>query len=438
MEVERAEPDTEQSGAGRERAPTRSDAADAGSTAATPLINQAGQLRFVSVESLRAVGALGVVIAQVWGAAGGSFYDSFVDRLKSGIGFGAFFFFALTGALLYLPFAKRDFGGGRRITLGRYAMNRALRIFPLYFACLFVVMVLLYGENSLQQWVRWGLFLENFWPREILEVNGVFWTVVIELHFYILLPLIAWLIARTARGSIRKAALVLLALGLLSYAVRLKYWLIPDTQDKNEYIYFSLLSTFFLVAAGMLVSLLVVHWQQRGRPAWVRGWRASSDVWMLSAVPLWLIVIVDYNFDFLLAPASFLVLAACLLPLEGRRVCVRILEWKWIAILGLGAYSIYVWHVPLIHELTDTTGTDHTGNSLQDNYWLLMAITLPLICIVSMISYRLIEEPALRLRRRWSGAGKAAETEAITPTHAAPAPRSAEGRPAPASPGAEP
>ena len=354
--------------------------------APTKMIEQAGQLRFTSVESLRAVGALGVVMTHVWGATEGEFYDTFLDRLASGVGFGALFFFALTGCLLYLPFAKRDFGDGREIGLRQYGINRALRIFPLYYACLVVVLLFIKDDLGLETWLRWALFLENFQPSGILDVNGVFWTVVIELHFYLLLPLIAWGIARFAGRSIRRAALVLFGLGAASYLIHLTFVVLPA--EGNRYVYFSLPAWFFLVAAGMLVSLLVVHWRENGRPAWVRGPLASSDVWIFSAVPLWLLVIVDYDFDLLLAPASFLVLAGCLLPLEGRRVAIRILEWRWIAILGLGAYSIYVWHVPLIDVLTD----DLT-NSLTDSYLLLLAITMPLICLVSVISYRLIEEP---------------------------------------------
>jgi peptidoglycan/LPS O-acetylase OafA/YrhL len=406
-------------GAGTEAA----SGAAAAEAAPSTLIEQAGQLRFTSVESLRAVGALGVVMTHVWGATEGEFYESFTHRLASGVGFGALFFFALTGCLLYLPFAKRDFGGGREIGLRQYGINRALRIFPLYYACLVIVVLFVKEDVSFEVALRWALFLENFYPEGILDVNGVFWTVVIELHFYLLLPLIAWGIARLARSSIRRAALVLIGLGTASYLIHLKYVVLPDQSNRD--VYFSLPAWFFLVAAGMLVSLLVVHWREHGPPSWVRGPLASSDVWIFSAVPLWFLVIVDYDFDLLLAPASFLVLAGCLLPLEGRRVAIRILEWRWIAVLGLSAYSIYVWHVPLIDVLT----ADLT-NSLTDSYFLLLAITMPLICVVSLISYRLVEEPALRLRRRWLGpAGPRrpeppAQPREVEPASSAPAPTS--------------
>jgi peptidoglycan/LPS O-acetylase OafA/YrhL len=383
-------------------------AAAAAGTVQGALVTQASQVRFASVEAVRALAAIGVVVGHSWGAAGGSFYDTFGDRIISAVAFGAFFFFALSGALLYLPFARRDFGGGRRIDLRQYGINRALRIFPLYYANVIIVLLVLEGGGSTQEWLRWGLFLENFWPRELLEVNGVLWTIVIELHFYASLPLIAWFVARMGRGTIRGAALVLLGLALVSLAIRAKYWLLPDPAEQNEYVYFSILSTFFLIAAGMLAALVQVAWSN-GRPAWVRGVLASSDAWFLAAIPLWLLVAWDYDYDALLAPASFLVLGGCLLPLEGRRIILRILEWKPIVILGLASYSIYVWHVPMLEVVTDD-GT----NALADSFLVLLSVAVPLACAVALLSYRVIEAPVLRLRRRW--------VAAITPRPQAAAP----------------
>lgn len=367
----------------------------AGELPAGATIKQESEVRIASVESTRAIAAIGVIVGHAWGTAGGDFYATFGDRLISAASFGAFYFFALSGALLYLPFARRDFGGGRALKLTRYGVNRALRIVPLYLVNVAVVLIVLEGGGTGEQWLRWTLFLENFWPEDILEVNGVLWTLVIELHFYLVLPLLAWVIARVARGSLWRAAAILLGLAAVSLAIRAHYWLIPDSAHQNDYVYFSILSTFYLFAGGMLVALLRVSWSD-GPPAWLRGPFASSDAWMLAAIPLWAAVAWDYDLDALLAPASFLVLGACLLPLGGRRVLVRGLEWKPIAVLGLASYSIYVWHTPILELITDDG-----QNSLADSFLVLLAIAVPLVCAFSLLSYKLVEAPALRLRRRW-------------------------------------
>ena len=59
-------------------------------------------------------------------------------------------FFATSGYLLYLPFARRDFASGEQISLRQYAFNRARRIFPLYWVGLIVVLLAFRGGGMLR------------------------------------------------------------------------------------------------------------------------------------------------------------------------------------------------------------------------------------------------------------------------------------------------
>src|SRR4051812_5781150 len=89
---------------------------------------QAGGRRPARVESLRALAALAVAAAHAWGLAHAyqpATRESYFGRVVFGGGFGVFLFFALSGYLLFWPFARRYFGGGAPIDLGRYAFNRA-------------------------------------------------------------------------------------------------------------------------------------------------------------------------------------------------------------------------------------------------------------------------------------------------------------------------
>src|SRR5690348_5029166 len=91
-------------------------------------VEQACKIRSTRVESLRALAALAVLEGHVFGANvayGRSAYDSWWHRTLLGGGFGVYLFFVLSGYLLYLPFARRDFGAGRRTHLRSYARNRA-------------------------------------------------------------------------------------------------------------------------------------------------------------------------------------------------------------------------------------------------------------------------------------------------------------------------
>ena len=367
-----------------------------------PRVSQAGERRELRWESLRAIAALGVLVAHTYGQAGGNFYGDYSERLVAGVGFGALFFFTLSGCLLYIPFARRDFGGGREIKLSQYATNRALRIFPLYYVALVVVLVFQEGGGSLEQWVRFGLLLENFSVETLNTVNGSLWTIVVELHFYLLLPPLAWAIARIAKRSTARALVVLAVLATISILIRSYSLANPQEEVLLRY---SLPATFYFVCAGMALALLRTRWHGE-RPSWLRGPLAQAELWMLAALPFWLLFCWDYRLEPLFGISCFLALGACVLPLESGRL-LRVLDWKLLGVIGLASYSLYIWHVPALRVLTDE-GT----NALADHFLVLLAVGIPVCCLVALLSYRVIEEPALRLRKRWGGTAWGGETGA--------------------------
>jgi peptidoglycan/LPS O-acetylase OafA/YrhL len=124
------------------------------------------------------------------------------------------------------------------------------------------------------------------------------------------------------------------------------------------------------------------------------GVLAASDAWFAGAIALWLAVVLNgYDWDFLIAPASFLVLGACVLDLRPGAI-QAMLALRWLALLGIASYSLYLWHFPVLELLTN--------QGASPELLPLAALTLPVTIAVAAISYRLIEEPFLRLRGRWA------------------------------------
>ena len=314
-----------------------------------------------------------------------------VERLGFGGSYGVNLFFALSGYLLFWPFVKHSFGDGRRIDLGRYAANRALRILPLYYVVLVAYLVIWHDGGTLRQWLLFGTFSENFSTDTILTVNPVMWSLVIEVHFYLLLPLFAFLLAKVAAGSSRRALAVVVGLGLASFALRWATLYRDPTPD--PYLRYSLLSTFMFFVPGMVLALLRLMWE-RGLPSWLAGPLRAPEVWLAGSVAIWLLVASGQTRGYPIAAASFLLLGACVLPLRPSGL-VRSLDWRPLALIGVVSYSVYLWHVLVVNELEDwgVTGT-----------WERLAVSLPAVVAVAAISYALVERPFLRLRRRWGSA----------------------------------
>lgn len=322
-----------------------------------------------------------------------------LEKIAYGGGYGVFFFFALTGYLLFWPFAKRYFGGGDSIDLRRYAVNRALRILPLYYAVVIVVLLLQEHNPGLGVWARFLTFTETLSPGTAGRIVGPAWSLVVELCFYLLLPLLAWAVARIARGSVARGAAILIALGLASLAVRVVTIYSADPIDPLWRL--NLPATFLFFVPGMLLALLRVSWEGR-RPAWLRGPPLQGDIWILASIPLWaLVVLVSYSLDFLVGVAAFLIVGACVLPIRTGPL-TNALQWRPLAVIGVASYSLYLWHVPVIKAEIDAGSS--TG------FWALTAIAVPVCILVALASYAVIERPFLRLRRQW--ARSAAKQEA--------------------------
>lgn len=352
-------------------------------------VDQAGEIRSARLESLRAIAALAVLEGHVWGASvdyGHSSYDSLWHRILFGGGFGVFLFFALSGYLLYLPFARRDFGGGRQTDIGTYARNRALRILPLYYVV--AVTYLAIFRPNFGTWLRFLTFTENFSSSTVARVDGPMWSLAVELLFYALLPLLALAIARVARESVVCATSLLLIVGAAAAGYRWVAFL--GAAHPGRLVQYNLPATFFFFIPGMLLALAKARTERESRNVLpgIFGW---SSVWIVASALCWGILFWRYQWDLLAGAASFLLIGASVLPLR-RSITFTALEWRPLAMVGIASYSLYLWHLPIVNAL----GTHALGGYIGH------LVVATAVCVaVALLSYRLIESPFLRLRHRW-------------------------------------
>lgn len=357
-------------------------------------ISQAGERRSARIESLRALAALAVVEGHVFGTArhyGRGAYDTFLHRALLGGGFGVFVFFALSGYLLSWPFVRRDLGAADgQVDLRRYALNRAVRILPLYYAGVAILLVVRNHGGTFEQWWRHGLLVQSLSLRTLNTVDGPLWSIAVELQFYALLPLLAWALRRLSRGSIARAGASVAVLGMASLAWRV--WTVQVPAHPGAWQY-QLPTTFCFFVPGLFLAQLRRAWEW-GRPTWLRGTAARQDAWIVASVAAFALVWWRYDLEGLTALASFFVVGAVVLPLERGRL-VELLDWRPLALLGVASYSLYLWHLPLVEELA---GASWAPRSVLGQ----LALALVLCVGVAAVSYRVIEAPFLALRRRWT------------------------------------
>lgn len=316
---------------------------------------------------------------------------------------GVALFFVLSGFLLSLPFlAEAD--GGPRVSRRRYAERRALRILPLYWALLLV------AAASTGEWLRaapYLVFANGFMPlpTAIEPYTNVVWSLATEVQFYLLLPLLPLAL----RGTWGPALLVIYAITWLFWAVG---WLQPFGMATTFRFSHSVFGRGWTFLAGIGVA-----WVYRQHGAALRARAASmpllrhggSDAILaavllaLGGILLWTLrhkpnaIVLPPLMVWQLAEAAAwgaVLLLVLVAPLRVK----PLFQNRGLITLGVLSYSIYLWHVPVLHAVLAVFPSAWRGwNGAGFGAF---AVSSVLILAGSMVTYRLIEQPFLRRKTR--------------------------------------
>jgi len=310
----------------------------------------------------------------------GNYYDQPLRYRPILLGrFGVVVFFVLSGYLIFRPFARRQLVGGWPVRLQSYATNRALRILPLYYVAVIVLLFTTLPGGPKGEEVWRSLLFAQYYSSTIRVVDGPLWSLVCEVQFYILLPLMAFVLLRAAKGEVRRALVVLTVWLLAMYEV---YVFTPSSAPPWQ---FSLPGNMVNFAAGMLLCVVEMRW----RDTLERG--SVQLALAVAAAGAWIAVFLHPSNEGALLAAVLVVALAIARPyprskLGGHRL------FRLGTSLGLASYSLYVWHVPVIEELARL----HLLPS--KSLWLAFVVAVPVCCVVAWVSYNLIERPFMSLR----------------------------------------
>jgi peptidoglycan/LPS O-acetylase OafA/YrhL len=333
-----------------------------------------------ALDGLRAVAILAVL--------GFHFPGPFVDG-----GFlGVDLFFVLSGflitTLLYVEWEETG-----AIRLGAFYGRRALRLFPALAAYLIVglLAVHLVGDADLEQRSQTGALSAAFYVANWVRVThgidslGVFnhtWSLSIEEQFYLVWPVMLWMLLRSGRTSRQIAGILTLALAL-SVAWRLVLW---DGGANFGRLY----NGSDTHADPLILGCLLAVWRRK------HSVRPTTLMVAVAALALGAAVVLaraDAPYMFLgvltLFALACAVLIAAVDQLGSAGRLVWLLSLPPLVLIGRLSYSLYLWHY-LVYQLILRT-------VLTPKWQLLADIVLSFL--LAFLSYTYIERPFLRLKR---------------------------------------
>ena len=292
-------------------------------------------------------------------------------------------FFFISGFLIY-----GSWNNIHKDKLKVFFTNRILRIYPALILCFFISVLSVIMTGYLKaaiitdpQFISWAaaqLSIFQFYNPEFLRgygigaLNGSLWTIAVELQFYVLTPLIAWLYRYHKKWAVT-FFMVCVVFNILNTHI------IGDT---------TLMGKLFKVSFMPWISMFMVG-------AYVSS-NARLQSWILkrNLVGLILIYVVTYYMTSVFGMGNgngitliaYLAVAALVFKLAYTKPQISDQLLKKMDI----SYGIYIYHMPVINFLIFY---NYTGTAIS------VISGLSFTIILAIMSWVFIEKPALKFKK---------------------------------------
>ena len=347
--------------------------------------------RFTFLDALRGIAATGVAAFHIsrYGPVAQAARQAIPSWLEVPLKHGwvgVQIFFVLSGFVI--AYSLR----ASRVTpafVAQFAVRRSLRLDPAYWTTIAVVLVLsalvpsIFSDPALEgdpvsvgQLAAHLLYLQNILGLGNISVG--FWTLCIEVQFYLML-IGALCLAQWIAGNsepVCRQDLMRLA-GVLALPALLSLFVFSRDQSSEDW----LIHFFCMFYLGILAC-----WSLEGK---VRGW----VFWAYGSA-----VVLRLGWQWSLDISVALVTAVSIYVVGRRGHLGDWLNIGWLQYLGRISYSLYLIHYPVACVIT-ALGYELTGTSaIAAAGWLVAALAISIVA--ADLLYRAVESPSLELSRR--------------------------------------
>lgn len=354
------------------------------------------------LESIRGIAVLLVFFFHIYGIslAENKPEVSFFMGYIAGGNTGVTLFFVLSGFLLSLPFIK-GLGLGKHPSIRDYFVSRFLRIIPLYYLIV-IISILVSGKTA----AGLSALAFNYIGFEIFPYSVVWWTLSTEVQFYLLLPVVMYML----RGRVGVILLISLIIvwALWYYHTNLNI----DTNSARPMEMLKTKSVFGRLPAFLfgILTAYAYYFIKKGDSLSSKYWEWLSSLGIVSLVLILGVILqnaaspgsdaetkwhIHHSYE-AICWSGILLLITTSNPI-GKTLLIN----KPLALLGKLSYSIYLVHVPIIfyivYPIRQSIGSDIYPGS--DLFYLATSLSMLATVLVSFFTYQLIERPFLNIKQ---------------------------------------
>jgi peptidoglycan/LPS O-acetylase OafA/YrhL len=367
-------------------------------------VQSAAPIAGVHIQALDGIRGLAIVLVLFFHYGRSARDFGFQNPLLSASEFGwvgVDLFFVLSGFLI--TGILYDARGSKKYFRNFYA-RRSLRIFPLYYLALVVVLVLAALWPGAGVWPTFSPLWFVFYLSNVAMITqaplgaGIlshFWSLAIEEHFYLFWPVLVFFAARQR--------LMAIAAGLLVFSLSLRVMLAFSGAMSPEAFYFLTPLRLDGLVVGAICSLAVrgaegvMPWSRAGWMAMLGGGAAVLLIVLFArTLSYHNIAMQTFGFTFLAVAFGGLLLVTLSFGPANRIFSHPVLRW-----FGRYSYGLYVWH-PIVNVLlfyTSIKALFGVQGALASLLYLVFAFSMTLA--VALASYHFMEKKFLSYKSRF-------------------------------------
>lgn len=298
-------------------------------------------------------------------------------------------FFAISGFILGIPFAKFYLAKGDPVSLKKYFLRRLTRLEPPY---IIVMTILLFGavyvaeiltlQNGIVSYLSSIFYSHNFiFPETLPELNGATWSLEVEVQFYILAPLMAYIFSvKSLLG--RRLSMVSIALLFLV----INHFILSQTH------YISLINYFQYFLIGFLLADLYVS-----DSALLPKTKFDFLIGLFFFLIIWLFTVEDFNTDLqkFIWELMLIISIFFLYYYVLFHKIFKFLSFKIITNIGGMCYSIYLLHASIFSLFGNPVSKLSFSKYSYINVTIYSIILLFLVLSISSVFFLLVERPCM-------------------------------------------
>ena len=304
---------------------------------------------------------------------------------------GVDIFFVISGFVITASLARRQ-SDSSTVFLLEFYERRIRRLLPALLVCVVITSLLLCLVDptpAIRLGTAWrsllgfsNIILYNLstdYFSSSTEINPFThtWSLGVEAQFYLLFPLLL-LWTRFVPSPEKGASALFKFTGILSIASLIYFFYQYSTNQPAAF--FLLPSRFWQLGAGCLLFLASMK-----KSGWAARWRKRCNGLAATGALVAMVglMLIPFSYQGVSSFAMVMLTTTLLASMREDTPSGALLTHPWVVFVGLLSYSLYLWHWSVVVLSRWTIGI----------HWWTIPFQVPLILVLALISYRLIEKP---------------------------------------------